>query len=56
MDIIIYYSILISMRKNDEQLKSSIMSIIIPAFSAVINEANEERKLKMNKVNHLIEF
>ncbi|UXI18338.1 COP9 signalosome complex subunit 12 [Sarcoptes scabiei] len=38
------------MRKNDEQLKSSIMSIIIPAFSAVINEANEERKLKMNKL------
>ena len=38
------------MRKNDDKLKMAIINIIVPAFTTVLMEANDERKQKMNKV------
>lgn len=38
------------MRKGDNKLQESINKIIVPAFSTTILEANEDKKLKMNKV------
>nr|XP_027205767.1 calcium homeostasis endoplasmic reticulum protein-like isoform X2 [Dermatophagoides pteronyssinus] len=38
------------MRKNDDKLKMAIINIIVPAFTTVLMEANDERKQKMNKL------
>lgn len=50
--IVIIFSSFIhnSMRKNDDKLKMAIINIIVPAFTTVLMEANDERKQKMNKV------
>ena len=38
------------MRKSDDKLKESLNKIIVPAFSTAFNEADDDKKQKMNKV------
>ena len=38
------------MRKGDEKLKEAINTIIVPAFSTTVLEADDDKKQKMNKV------
>ena len=44
------------MRKNDDDLRNAIDSIIVPTFSSTFIEAEPDKKQKMNKVIDIVLF